>query len=252
MKGIPWRKVLDEKGMIDGDEYNKIIDCCMDTKLFQEGTLHLGLDEMVFGEETDEIKELIMQKCASLFENVEKAHQVNLNVARDLKDLAKIMKDPEVFSRIAQAATQPMVACYISRIDTFIRQRQVMVEAKQDKLGKCKSVVELMEMSNLPQYNEAWGDQDKKEFALTRYMAAIVEMRCVVQPWMSRMLQIILRLAGVNFHGCWQQRSLKVVPGGYVPKKKRTKAEGETSGVTAREVQEREQEGDEFEEYLLT
>ena len=49
-----------------------------------------------------------------------------------------------------------------------------MVEAKQDKLGKCKSVAELMEMSNLPQYNEACGDRDNKEFVLTRYMAAIV------------------------------------------------------------------------------
>ena len=108
--------------MIDGDEYNKIIDCCMDAKLFQEGTLHLGLDKMIFGEETNEIKELIIQKCVSLFENVEKAHQINLNVARDLNDLGKIMKDPEVFSHIAQAATQSMVACYTPRIDTFIRQ----------------------------------------------------------------------------------------------------------------------------------
>ena len=121
-KGIAWQKALDGKEMIDGDEYNKIIDCCMDAKLFQEGTLHLGLDEMVFGEETDEVKELIMPKCASLFENVEKAHQANLNVAWDLKDLAKIVKDPEVFSHIAQAATQLMVACYTPRIDTFIRQ----------------------------------------------------------------------------------------------------------------------------------
>ena len=68
-KGLAWLKALDRKQMLDGDEYNKIVDCCMDAKLFQEGTLHLGLDEMVFGEETDEVKELIMQKCASLFEN---------------------------------------------------------------------------------------------------------------------------------------------------------------------------------------
>ena len=121
-KGIAWRKVLDGKEMIDGDEYNKIIDCCMDTKLFQEGTLHLGLDEMIFGEETNEVKELVMQKCASLLKNVERAHQANASVAWDLKDLAKILKDPEVFSRIAQAATQPMVVCYTPRIDTFIRQ----------------------------------------------------------------------------------------------------------------------------------
>ena len=103
---------------------------------------------MVFGEETDKVKEMIMQKCASLFENVEKAHQVNLNIAWDLKDLAKIVKDPEVFSCIAQAATQPLVACYTPRIDTFIRQWQVMAEAKQEKLEKRKSVAELMEMSN--------------------------------------------------------------------------------------------------------
>ena len=174
MKGIAWRKALDGKEMIDRDEYNKIIDCCMDAKLFQEGTLHLGLDEVVFGEETDKVKELIMQKCGSLFENVEKAHQANLSVTWDLKDLARIVKDPEVFSQIAQAATQPMVACYTPRIDTFIRQQQVMVEAKQEKLGKRKSVAELMEMSNLPQYKEAWGDRDNKELAPTRYMAAIV------------------------------------------------------------------------------
>ena len=31
-----------------------------------------------------------------------------------------------------------------------------------------------MEMSNLPQYNEAWGEKENKEKALTRYMAAIV------------------------------------------------------------------------------
>ena len=77
---------------------------------------------MVFGEETDEVKELIMQKCESLFENVEKAHKANLNVTQDLKDLVKIVKDPEVFSRIAQAATQLMVAYYTPRMDTFIRQ----------------------------------------------------------------------------------------------------------------------------------
>ena len=48
------------------------------------------------------------------------------------------------------------------------------MEAKQDKLAKHKSVAELIEMSNLPQYNEAWGDCDNKELVLTRYMAAIV------------------------------------------------------------------------------
>ena len=65
----------------------------------------------LFGEETDKIKEKIMQKCALLFDNIEKAHQVNLTVLNDLKDLANMIKEPEVFSRIAQAATQLLVAC---------------------------------------------------------------------------------------------------------------------------------------------
>ena len=63
-----------------------------------------------------------MQKGASLFENVEKAHEVNLVVTRDLKDLANLVKEPQVFSRIAQAAMQPLVACYTPHIDTFIKQ----------------------------------------------------------------------------------------------------------------------------------
>ena len=173
-KGIAWRKALNGKEVIDADEYNKIVDCCMESCLFQEGTLHLKLDEMVFRQETDEAKECIMQKCASVFENVEKAHQANLNVASDLKDLANIVREPEVFSKIAQAATQPMVTCYTLRIDTFIKQHQVLVGAKQEKLLKHKSIVELMEMSNLPQYNVTSRHRNNKEMAATRYMAAIV------------------------------------------------------------------------------
>ena len=53
----------------------------MESQLFQEGSFHLKLDEMIFEQETDEAKERIMQKCASLFENVEKAHQANLSIA---------------------------------------------------------------------------------------------------------------------------------------------------------------------------
>ena len=33
-KGLAWRKALDGKEMLDADEYNKIVDCCMDAKLF--------------------------------------------------------------------------------------------------------------------------------------------------------------------------------------------------------------------------
>ena len=160
-KGIAWRKALEGKEVVDADEYNFIIDCCMESHLFQEGTLHLKLDNMVFGQEMDEVKQRIMQKCASLLGNVEEAHQVNLEVARDLKDLANMIKEPEVFSRVTQAATQPQVMCYIPRIDMFIKQRQVTVDVKQEKLSKCKSIDELMGMSNLPQYNIAWGDLEQ-------------------------------------------------------------------------------------------
>ena len=40
----------------------------MESHLFQEGNLHLKLDKTVFGPETDEIKEQVMQKCASLYD----------------------------------------------------------------------------------------------------------------------------------------------------------------------------------------
>ena len=112
--------------------------------------------------------------CFVVREFVEKAHQVNLEVARDLKDLANIIKEPEVFSRVAQAAMQPLVTCYTPRIDTFIKQHQVTIDAKQEKLSKHKSIDELMEMSNLPQYNITWGDKNNKEKAAMRNMAAIV------------------------------------------------------------------------------
>ena len=48
-KGIAWRKALDRKEVVDADEYNLIIDCCMESHLFEEGTLHLKLDDTVSG-----------------------------------------------------------------------------------------------------------------------------------------------------------------------------------------------------------
>ena len=128
-----------------------------------------------------------------------------------------------------------------------------MVEVKQDKLGKCKSVAELMEMSNVPQYNEAWGDRDNKELAPTRYMAAIVwffikrEM-CGTAPNVAD----YFKASRSQLSQLLTAKKFKSGPGGYVPKKKRTEAEGETSRATARKEQEWEQEGDEFEEYLLS
>ena len=151
-KGTAWRKSLEEKEVVDAEDYNMITEMCMDSRLFQESNLHhnLKLDNTIFGQETDEIKEKIMQKCSSLFNNIEKAHQVNLTVSKDLKNLANMIKEPEVFSRIAQAATQLLVACYIPRIETFIKQCQVTIDAKQDKLSQRQTFDELMEMRNLP------------------------------------------------------------------------------------------------------
>ena len=113
---------MEGKEIVYAEDYNMIIEMCMESHLFQEGSLHHKIDEQVFGPETDEIKEQVMQKCTTLFENVEKAHQVNLVVVRDLKDLSNLIKEPKVFSRIVQAVTQPLVACYTPRKDTFIKQ----------------------------------------------------------------------------------------------------------------------------------
>ena len=253
-KGITWQKALDSKEVVDADEYNKIVDCCIESRLFQEGTLHLKLDEMVFGQETDEAKECIMQKCASLFENVKKAHQANLNVARDLKDLANIVKEPEVFSKIAQTATQPMVACYTPGIDTFIKQQQILVSAKQEKLSKHKSIAELMEMSNLPQYNITWGDRDNKEMAATRYTAVIVwyfmkrEM-CGMAPNVGNIADSF-KVSQSQLSHLLTVKKFKSRPGGYIPKRKRMVMEEEPLGAAGK-AESQAQEADNLENYLL-
>ena len=59
-KGIAWRKALEGQEIIDTDKYNLIIDCCMESRLFQEGSLLLKLDETVFSQEIEEGKQRIM------------------------------------------------------------------------------------------------------------------------------------------------------------------------------------------------
>ena len=85
-----------------------------------------------------------------------------------------MIKDIEVFSKIAQATTPPLGVCYMPQIEKFKAQRQTEIEAKHDKLSQQKSMVELMEMSNLPQYMENWGNKKNKDKASTHYMAVIV------------------------------------------------------------------------------
>ena len=254
IKGIAWRKVLEGKEVVDANEYNLIIDCCMESRLFQEGNLHLKLDDMVFEEQTDKVKQRIMQKCASLFRNVEKAHQVNLEVARDLKDLVNMIKEPEIFSRVAQAATQPLVVCYTPRMHTFIKQCQVTLDAKQDKLSKCKSINELMEMSNLPQYNITWGDKNNKEKVGTRNMAAIVwnflkrEM-CGTAPNVGNMADYF-KVSRSQLSCLIAAKKFKSGPGGYVPKKRRVVMESEPSEAAAK-TEAQDQEAEDLEGYLL-
>ena len=172
-----------------------------------------------------------MQKCASLFENIKKAHQVNLSVARDLKDLANMVREPKVFSKIAQAVTSRLVACYTPRIDTFIKQRQISIGAKQEKLSKPKFITELMEMSNLPQYSIAWGDCDNKKMAATQYMAAIVwyflkrEM-CGTSPNMGNVADSF-KVSRSQLSRLLTVKKFKSRPGGYIPKRKRTTTEEE-------------------------
>ena len=253
-KGIVWQKALDGKELMDADEYNKIIDCCMESLLFQEGSPHLKLDEMISKQETDEVKEHIMQKYASLFENVEKAHQANLSVAQDLKDLANMVREIKVFAKIAQAATSPLVTCYTPRINTFIKQRQISIGAKQEKLSKRKSIEELMEMSNLPQYNITWGNRDNKEMAATWHMAAIVwyflkremcgmalNMGNVADSFKVSRSQLSHQLTAKKF---------KSGPGDYVPKRKRTATEKGPSGAEGK-AESQAQEANNLENYLL-
>ena len=227
----------------------------MESCLFQEGSLHSKLDEMIFEEETEESKEHIMQKCVSLFENVEKAHQANLSVTRDLKDLANMIREPEVFSKIAQAATSPLVTCYTPRIDTFIRQRQILIGTKQEKLSKHQSIMELMEMSNLLQYNTAWGDCDNKEMVATRYMTAIV-WYFLKREMCGMALNIgnitdSFKVSRSQLSRLLTAKKFKSGPSGYIPKKKRTVMEEESSGVTGK-AESQAQEVDDLENYLLS
>ena len=121
-KGIAWPKSLEGKEILDVEDYNTIIELTIQSHLFQEGNLHDNIDKQILWPETEETKAEIMERCTSLFSNVAKAHQINLTVATDLKELSILIKEPEVFSIIAKATTQPLIACYTPRIDKFISQ----------------------------------------------------------------------------------------------------------------------------------
>ena len=124
------------------------------------------------------------------------------------------------------------------RIDTFIKQRQVTLGAKQEKLLKRKSIEELMERSNLPQYNIAWGDKNNKEKPAMRNMAAIVwhllkrEM-CGTAPNVGN-VDDYFKVSRSQLSCLITAKKFKTGPGGYVTKKRRAVAEGEPFGAAAK------------------
>ena len=119
-----------------------IVEATVRSSLFQEGHLHKKIDQNVLGPETEDTEEKIMARCTSLFNNVAKANEANNVVAQDLKELSKLIKDPEVFSKIVQAATPPLVACYTPCIDKFIAQRQMEIKAKHDQMSQRKFITD--------------------------------------------------------------------------------------------------------------
>ena len=129
-----------------------------------------------------------------------------------------------------------------------------MVGTKQERLSKHKSIAELMEMSNLPQYNIAWGDRDNKEMAATWYIAAIVwyflkrEM-CGTAPNMGNIANSF-KVSQSQLSCLLTVKKFKSRPGGYVPKRKRMVAEEEPSGAVAK-TESQAQEADDLENYLL-
>ena len=109
-------------------------------------------------------------------------------------------------------------------------------------------------MSNLPQYNIAWGDCDNKEMAATRYMAAIVwyflkrEM-CGMAPNMGNVANSF-KVSRSQLSCLITAKKFKSGPGGYILKRKRTAMEEEPSEAAA-QAESQAQEGDDLENYLL-
>ena len=111
-----------------------------------------------------------------------------------------------------------------------------------------------MEMSNLPQYNIAWGDCDNKEMAATQYMAVIVwhflkrEM-CGTAPNVGNVADSF-KVSRSQLSRLITVKKFKSGLGGYVPKRKRTEMEEEPSEAAA-QAESQAQEGDDLENYLL-
>ena len=254
-RGTAWQKFLEGKEILDAEDDNMIVEATVRSRLFQEGHLHAKIDQNILRRETEDTKVEIVKRCTCFFDNVTKAHEANKVVAQDLKELSTLIKDPEVFSEIAQAATSLLVAYYTQRIDKFIAQRQTEIKAKHNKLSQHKSMTELMEMSNLPQYTENWGDKKNKEKVQTRYMATIVwffqkrEMSGAA-PNIGNIADVF-KISHSQLFRLITAKKFQSGPSGYIQKRQRMVAEGEPSVSETRKVEGEEPEGDELEDYLL-
>ena len=256
-KGTAWRKYLEGKEILDAEDYDTIVELTIRSRLFQEGSLHDKINEQVLIQEMEDTKAEIMKRCRTLFSNVAKVYKVNLAIMTDLKELSTLIKEPEVFSQIAQAATQLLMACYTPRIDKFIAQRQVVIDAEQGKQSQRKSVVELMEMSSLQQYTESWGEKTNKEKGPTCYMVAIIyfilkwEMTGMA-PNISNLVDVF-RVSRSQLSQLVTAKKFQSQPSGYIPKwcRREMKCEGKTSSSRSRKTEEQDLEGQALENYLL-
>ena len=134
-------------------------------------------------------------------------------------------------------------------------QRQVAIQAKQDELSQRKSIEELMEMSNLPQYNREWGDKENKEKAPMHYMAAIVWffLKCEMYEMAPNIgnLADIFKVSRSQLSQLIMAKKFKSCPSGYVPKWRRMAVESETSAGASTKVQDQDPQEDELERYLV-
>ena len=197
----------------------------------------------------------IMARCTSLFENVARVHEANMAVMQDLKELSTITKDLEVFSKITQVATPPLVACYTPRIDKFIYQRQQEIEAKHEKLAQRKTIREMMELSNLPQYIKEWISKKNKEKAPTRYMVAVVwffiKREMSRAAWNIRSIADTFKVNRNQLSWLITTKKFRSGPSSYIPKKRKLATKEEPSTSKIKKDDDDDQEKDELEGYLL-
>ena len=141
------------------------------------------------------------------------------------------------------------------QIDKFIEQRQTKIKAKHDKMLQHKSIMEMMEMSNLSQYMKNWGNKENKEKAPTCYMAALVcfflkQEMSGAAPNIGNVADTF-KISRSQLSRLITAKKFRSRPSSYVPKRRRMVAEDEPSVNDPKMGEEDEPEEDELEGYLL-